>query len=423
MTSGNFQSVLIDSIIIDREGRQRRAVDKVEELAASLKEIGLIHPPVITREGVLVAGERRVTAAKQLGWTSIAVQYTDELDDLALHLIELEENVKRSDLTWQEQTIAIEQFHALKRQRDPEWNITKTAENLGVSVSSVSKHIAVAKELEKPEVKTAPKFSTALGLVTRAAERKQRAASKDLDASLAVAVAPEGAPPPEPAEPARAVQLHVADFNKWARAYEGEPFNFLHCDFPYGINADKHNQGSAAGFGGYSDTADVYFTLLATLQETIDRVVDPSAHMLFWFSMTYYTETIDVLEAAGWKVLRTPLIWHRSDNKGILPDPQRGPRQVYETALLCSRGDRKVVRPVSNLCAAHTTKEFHMSEKPAAMLEHFFRMLVDDSTRMLDPTAGSGMSLKVAEQLGAARAVGLELNPEFAERARDNLGL
>ena len=422
MTSGSFSSVLLDSIIIDREGRQRRKLDNIEELAASLREIGLIHPPVLTRENVLVAGERRVTAARSLGWTSIPVQFTDELDELTLHLIELEENVKRSDLTWQEQTMAIEEFHTLKRKRDPEWNITKTAENLGVSISSVSKHIAVAKELSKPEIKEAPKFSTALGMVTRAAERKQRAATKDLDASIAAAVLPAGAPAPAP-EPERPITLHVADFNKWADSYTGHPFNFLHCDFPYGINADKHNQGSAAGFGGYADSEDVYFALLSTLQRNMDRLVDPSAHMMFWFSMTFYRETIDVLEASGWKVLRTPLIWHRSDNKGILPDPQRGPRQVYETALLCSRGDRKIVRPVSNLCPASTTKEFHMSEKPAVMLEHFFRMLVDESTQMLDPTAGSGMSLKVAEKLGVARAVGLELNPEFAERARDNLGL
>ena len=36
-------------------------------------------------------------------------------------------------------------------------------------------------------------------------------------------------------------------------------FNFIHCDFPYGINADGFDQGSAAEMGGYEDS-----TLLTT---------------------------------------------------------------------------------------------------------------------------------------------------------------
>jgi DNA modification methylase len=55
------------------------------------------------------------------------------------------------------------------------------------------------------------------------------------------------------------------------------------------------------------------------------------------------------------------------------------------------------------------------------MLEFFFRMLVDDGTRMLDPTAGSGSALRAAKKLGAKQVLGLEVNPEFAENARRGL--
>jgi DNA modification methylase len=57
------------------------------------------------------------------------------------------------------------------------------------------------------------------------------------------------------------------------------------------------------------------------------------------------------------------------------------------------------------------------------MLTHFFRMLCDENTRLLDPTCGSGMAVKVAEASGASWALGLELNEEFAENARKNLEL
>jgi DNA modification methylase len=111
----------------------------------------------------------------------------------------------------------------------------------------------------------------------------------------------------------------------------------------------------------------------------------------------------------------------KSDGTGILPDPERGPRQIYETCLLASRGDRKIVRAVANAYSAPTVRDTHMSEKPEPMLRHFFGMLVDENTIMLDPTCGSGSSLRAAESLGARRVLGLEINPEFAGLARNAL--
>jgi len=48
-------------------------------------------------------------------------------------------------------------------------------------------------------------------------------------------------------------------------------------------------------------------------------------------------------------------------------------------------------------------------------------MLVDGHTSMLDPTAGSGSALRAAKRLGAARIVGLEIDPQFALEANKAL--
>src|SRR5690606_36396537 len=135
---------------------------------------------------------------------------------------------------------------------------------------------------------------------------------------------------------------------EWRRDDSGPRFNLIHCDFPYGVKADKHNQGAAAAFGGYADDPDVYWQLLATLERAMENVVAESAHLIFWFSMDYYQRTLDALSGMGWSVNPFPLIWHKSDNTGILPDPSRGPRRIYETALFASRGDRKIVGAVGN---------------------------------------------------------------------------
>ena len=407
----NYTSIAVDAVIIDRPQRQRRELTHIEELAKSIVAVGQLQPIIIDRNNVLVAGERRLTAIKSLGWTHIEARFTDELDPVQLHLIELEENVKRVDLSWQDQCLAVEQYHQLRASIDPTWNNVATAEALGVSQSDVSAKRAVAAELQSGNVSVteAPKFSVARGITQRAAERKRD--------SVAAAVVSDVFGDEE--IPIRSVPLLNANFSEWAKDYSGPQFNFIHCDFPYGVNADKHDQGKAAAFGGYEDSPKVYWDLIETLFQSMKNVVAPSAHLMFWFSMDYYHETYHSLTDCGWKVQPFPLIWHKSDNVGILPDPTRGPRRIYETCFIASRGDRKIVRAVSNVVSHPTTKEIHMSEKPIGMLTKFFDMFVDEHTAMLDPTCGSGNAIRAAEAKGANRVLGLEINEEFYNRAKE----
>ena len=406
MTSGAFDQVPIDQITINRDARQRRELTGIEELARSLSRNGLIHPIVVRAEdSVLVAGERRLTAAKSLGWTHITVQFAENLSEEELKIIELEENVRRVDISWQDQCRAIEEYHNTRAAMEEGWNGTKTAAALDFTQSHISTCLQVAKALVKDErVAAAPKFSVARGIVQRNNERAKASVLAEIDNK------------PKPKIP-----LIHADFTEWMKSYEGPKFNFLHCDFPYGVGANKQAQGgNIASFGGYDDSADVFWSLVSSLEWATNNIVAESAHLQFWFSMDYYNETKERLTAMGWKVNPFPLIWHKSDNSGILPDFRRGPRRTYETAFLCSRGDRFIVSPVANSFAHAVTKDIHMSEKPVPMLKHFFRMFVDEYTVMLDPTAGSANSLKAATVLGANSVLGIEQNEEFYNRAKEN---
>lgn len=410
MTSGQFTSYPVDQIIINRDKRQRRELTGIKELGWSLNTIGQINPITITREGELIAGERRLTAAKEIGWDRINVQFIEDLDPALRHLIELEENVRRIDLSWQDQCRAIDEYHRLRKADDPEWTQTKTASALGVSVSEVTNKLSIAAELEKGNTRIieAPKFSVARGIVRREIERRRDSAADQVIEAVTGSI------------PERTVPLLHADFNEWIKSYDGPKFNFIHCDFPYGVNADRHAQGAAAAFGGYEDSEDVYWELLNSLSRAMENVVAESAHLMFWFSMDFYQLTLERLGEMGWDVQRFPLIWHKSDNIGILPDPQRGPRRIYETCLIASRGDRKIVRAVSNVVSSPTTKRIHMSEKPVPVLTKFMEMFVDEHSSVLDPTAGSANALRAASARGASIVLGLEKNEEFFNRAKEH---
>lgn len=433
MTSGNFKSVDIDTIIVDRPVRQRRVLTDLDDLAKSIETIGLINPPVVDENLRLIAGERRLTACRDiLGWTMIPVQFAEDCSEAELQLIELEENVKRTDLTWQDQCRAVNNYHKLRLADDTAWTASKTAKALGMRDMDVSDRRAIAEALDKGQklVVDADRYSTARNIVKRNQARAKDSEinsigytpSTDLDEDVEDFEADlDNLDFELDIEEVVTISSPFAniDFTEWAKDYSGVKFNFIHCDFPYGVNANKHALGASKEFGGYEDTPEVYWQLIQTLADSMDNLVAESAHMMFWFSMDFYTETKELLTNMGWTVNPFPLVWHKTDNSGIMPDPQRGPRRIYETAFFCSRGGRYVVQPVANTKGHANTKEIHMSEKPIAMLEHFFRMFVDENTLMLDPTMGSGNAVIAAENLGAGVYLGLERDEDFYSAAHD----
>lgn len=419
MTSGQFASFPVADIWVDRVKRQRRDLGDLTDLALSIRDNGLIQPPVIRKDGELVVGERRWTAVKSLGWSHISVQFAEDLDPIQLHLVEYEENVRRTDLSWQDQCLAVKHYDDLRRQVSPDWTAADTAKAFNFSAPTISRHLAVAEAIEagNKRVIEAPLFSTAKGIVERETQRKKSSTLAAFDISAPKSEAQVEADGPAPRPP---VPLLLADFHEWVEDYQGPEFNFLHCDFPYGIEMNKSDQGAGDGHGTYVDTVDVYWDLVNHLAVTMDYIVAESAHIMFWFSMDYYTETKYRLEQMGWRINPFPLIWLKSDNTGILPDPTRGPRRIYETAFFGSRGDRNIVRPKSNAFAwPGQGKTLHMNEKPVAMLKHFFEMFVDEYSLVLDPTAGSANSLKAATQLRANHVLGLERDPEFFARSTE----
>lgn len=413
VTSGSFSSFPVAAIFVDRTKRQRRELRNIEELAASIQQNGLIHPPVIRKSGELIVGERRWTAIKSLGWTDMPVQFVEDLDPQSLHRIELEENVRRSDLTWQEQCDAIKQYHSMCKAENEEWSLNGTASILGFSPEFVGQAIAVAKELEAGNkmVIEAPKFSTARNITQRKLERERTSTLAAIKPATKIAEATEKLEP--------VIPLLHADFAEWAPRYDGPKFNLIHCDFPYGVGMHQSDQGAGKEFGTYADSEDVYWELLKVLHDAMCNVVAESAHLIFWFSMDFYSKTKSLLEEMGWKVSPFPLIWMKSDNVGILPDAARGPRRIYETAFFASRGDRKVFTAVGNAFAhPGREKELHMNEKPLPMLRHFLRMVTDQYSSMLDPTCGSANAVKAASLLGAHTVLGIERDENFFNAAK-----
>lgn len=450
----------VDSIIVDRGARQRQEISesKVIDLAQSIQTRDLIHTILLDPEtSTLIAGEHRLLAFQLNGanripctnpeyneWNLIPCRYAIDVTSAELQALELEENIKRSEMRWEDTARAISNYHEIQKISDPAHTLEKTGKEIGMSSGQISRYLMVAIELQKenPKVLAATGVNAAINIITRGQDRAiaeemnlMDAAGMEFSSETIGAASPTSSdtidlpweeitsvacPAPAPLFPSDSIQN--LDFTEWVKTYKGRPFNFLHCDFPYGINHQKSDQGRSDEWGAYADTPEIYWALCQTFADNIDKILASSAHVLFWFSMTHYQSTINFFEQQTDLVVNPfPLVWFKSDNKGLLPDPNRGPRRVYETALLMTRGDRKVVSPIANCYAAPGTKSIHLSEKSESMLRHFFRMLVDEHTELFDPTCGSGAAIRAAESLGAKKVLGLEIDPENASAAQDAL--
>ncbi len=128
------------SDIIPNPTQPRTEFDEeaLEELAESIRQLGLIQPITVKREGdkyIIISGERRWRASQKAGLEQIPA-YIREVDDTTLHAMALVENIQREDLN------AIEISLGMQRLVD-ECGLTQEAlaERLGKKRSTVANYL------------------------------------------------------------------------------------------------------------------------------------------------------------------------------------------------------------------------------------------------------------------------------------------
>ncbi len=82
------------------EDRHRRDLGDLSELRESIQHVGLLHPIVVTTDLLLVAGQRRLEACRQLGMTEVPASVVTGMDEASdLLVAERDENTCRKPMT------------------------------------------------------------------------------------------------------------------------------------------------------------------------------------------------------------------------------------------------------------------------------------------------------------------------------------
>lgn len=162
--------------------RFRKDLGDIDELKESLETHGLLQPIGVHRRSpdedafVLIWGGRRLAAATQLGWHEIEVKILQNEEDFDLREKELEENLRRKDMTWQEQVESMCEIHKLKVMKNAligeKWGYRDTGKLLGISLGNVQYTLEVGKHLRQgdEELRKAPNMTEAIRVLLRRKE-------------------------------------------------------------------------------------------------------------------------------------------------------------------------------------------------------------------------------------------------------------
>jgi DNA modification methylase len=402
--------------------RQRAEFDPkaLAELVESIREKGLFHAPVVreSTEGfLLVAGGRRLHALRAL-WeagesvsysgvvlTPYAVPFTTlgELSLLEAEEAELDENLQRRDLTWQEHAAATRRLHLLRQAQaeaqrpvgggipapnsppGPGHTVADTALEVRGSTSgsaheATRREIIVARHLNEPEIAGARTVDDAF--------RKLKETESKLAAAEVAAASPSGSH-----------TLISGDCLTWMKnPSHAERFDAILTDPP-------------EGRGAQGDTPESWSLLLHQWATLSYQVTKPQSHAYIFCDIEKFPSLKEMMQAAGWYVFRTPLISHRLDS-GPIPLPDSGPRRQWESILYAIKGKKPVTHIYPDVIPNRLEEGMQQeAQKSIALCSNLLLRSVRPGDFVLDSFCGTGTIFPAAHP-HRVWATGIELSPK-----------
>jgi len=389
--------------------RQRREVKEsaVAELAVSIQARGQLHPVVVTEldrvrfpdapahlQYQLVAGYRRLLANALLKRQEIKAELLSNLTRLEQEEIELDENLMREQLSWQDEVKAKARLVDLRKQLYGD-SIRDVATHVGESRGELWEDQRLAKAIELIPELAQSKNKTQAQNKLRLLQRRET-----LTAKAAELQAGQG----NPALLAFEAKVKLGDAVQIAKTWPTGVFHCVVTDPPYGINLDsgetkKGNQHPAIYADDTYDVMDLY----AQIVPEAYRILRENTHAYFFFDIKQYARILRLLTEAGFTVDPIPLLWVKPGSGQVNhPDSRWG--SGYEACFFCRKGTRGLLKQGQSNVLQHDpvpgNKKIHPVEKPVSLL----RQLIESSTApgevVVDFFGGSGSTAEAAMQTG-----------------------
>jgi len=441
----------------------RRYID--EELCPSIQEFGLIQPIVLrqfdepfaadgtTYDYELIAGWCRLQACKAIGLLEVPYAFRKNLRADQLAELELEENLRRKDFTWQEVCLGIYTTHRSKKLNamadGTNWGVRQTGALLKKSFGHVNDCIKVAEALlaNNEPVKSAASLSQAMQAL--AGQREDAAVSMlaklsggvakpklnnptmgpvtpgstpGIDISALIGASPSGSPServstlPQTVENTIEYDLSKMLFNMdnrtWFDAQPDNSIDLIYTDIPFGIDMDNLDFG-AADLDRVAGAHDVDENLeqMPVFINNAYRTLKDQSYLLFWYDICHHEKLLGWLKSAGFTVQPYPLVWCKEH-----PCKNRAAGQWWtkaiEYVMVARKGTATLRAPQNrNWYIASGSAERKMQRNPFAKPFEVSKQILDaivvPGMTMVDPYAGEGSLIRAGLNMGL-RVKGIE---------------
>lgn len=405
--------------------RQRREFEPAAmmDLMESIRLRGLLHPVVLREGTTLVAGERRLRAIRDLHLLKQSFKFGGEpvapdmvpcvdlgdLSPLEALEAELDENIKRKDITWQERAEAVARIAEIRGQQAtlvgaPAPTVAEIAEEVrgssrGSSQDYTRKELILAKHLDNPEVAKAKSVEEAFKALKRQETAKQNAKLAELYGNRFTSTTHT---------------LRLGDAAEVLHSLPEASFDCLITDPPYGMSADTFgdSDGRASGAHGYTDDAKALDSAIQIIYTHAHCLLKPAAHLYIFCDIDGFFAWRDALSAGDFQVHRTPLVWHKP-NGSRMPWPEMGPQRKYELICYAVRGKRPVTKIAGDVISVPTDENLgHAAQKPVELYRELLSRSVQPGDSVLDCFCGSGPVFPAAHAL-KVQATGVERDATF----------
>lgn len=403
-----LEQIAISEIKVSRE-RFRPATGDIKGLAASLDnpQFGQLQPIILDNNNELLDGFRRLTAAIALGWTTIGYVRKDNIPELLAREIELETNIRREDMTWQERTKALKEIDRLKRAQDPNWTQEATANLAEMGRTQVSEVLKVASMMELfPEIGEAKSINQAVNM------SKLKAKQITKRAEVAKNTIDYGA---------IGDKILLGDSVELIKHIPDGVFDAIITDPPFGINYDSRSDHQATAINSYEDSPESYRRLLGMAPD-LYRVLKKDGWLVWFMGISWYEEAKATFRKAGFVVDEIPIIWNRANGRTFTQQPDRYFGRGYDIALHMLKGSPLMAqRGKPNVITVDpVTSSELLVERPVELYAELIRRLTIEKQVVADFFVGSGSCPAAAASLGRD-FFGCELNPDRRAAAIDKI--
>jgi len=386
-------------------GRFRGDLGDLDALKESISKVGQIQPIIVTSNYTLVAGERRLTACRQLGIQVEAI-IRDVEDMVRERIVEYTENASRKDFDWQEDVKAREFIHKLLLAKAAEegkkWSEADTASAIGISHSMVNYDLQLAKAVEE-----APDVFEKCKSKSDALKRLKKYKEDELMAEIALRKAKTNY-----GLKAKEFIFHGDCLKLISHIPDGK-VDALISDPAYALDISAVKKFKDGPKDIYEDDPEDMLNTLLELIKLASKKLAPNS----WVCMFCRVENFNTLRDAwineGFMIDSKPAIWYRTGSSGQTLQPDYYFGSTYEVFLYGHRGETQLVtRGRSNVLTypgVSPIEKVHDVQKPVELMEDIIERLCLPGHMILDPMCGSGTTLVAAIKRGC-RCIGFELS-------------